>query len=139
MNEGAMRFSFTRSLVVACSLLLALPPGWCCFAFHALPAADRVTAANVPPCCKHKLHANSSTSQQVPRPLQHGECPCDDRVSTPADDHHGYTPDLSVSVLQAVSATVPAVLGTTHHVDGRDVSDPIAAPSLRILHCHWTC
>src|SRR3954447_25863085 len=77
--ENVMRSILPRCLVLASSLLLALPPGWCCLALSFAPfAMDGSARSGVPACCQHKAKQKAADPKEAPKPLHHGECPCDD-------------------------------------------------------------
>src|SRR5437868_6834476 len=94
-----MRSTVLRSLVLACSLLLVLPPGWCCMLAFQLSAHEAPGETPKPrTCCKHCRQAapKAPTSRPAPTPLPSGECPCNDRLSMALDAPQSYHLDLSL-------------------------------------------
>src|SRR6516165_10498741 len=84
-----MRRRVVRSLVLACSLLLALPQGWCClFAVRKANASSTTGTPNKAtppakrgggcPCCSSSSDPKPDPTDK-PSPLQSGTCPCSDR------------------------------------------------------------
>ena len=135
-----MRGRVLRSLAFACSLLLALPPGWCCLWLPGpARAAAAPTEAPAEPCCPCCNHPVPPTESEAPAPAPPQRCPCADRETTTpeavkppallAGDHLG-TPipcadDLAPSA--APGGLVPA-----------SSLAPSSAP-LNVLHCGWLC
>lgn len=145
-----------RSLALACSLLLALPQGWCCtfaFACHEAKAttcsktvAGRQDAPVDPggrcPSCPHKA-ASSTTPTGKPTPAEkptapaHAVCSCSDR--------HATVPSTS-SVEQASGElvfTLPPLNVAAHGVGhpvavvGTDLPQPTR--TIHIWNCVWLC
>src|SRR5689334_5127790 len=78
-----------RCLVFVASLLLALPPGWCCMLHrNALPTESKSAPRS---CCNnhHRVGGDRCNGQTPPQPnrgnapLPQGTCPCTERLSTP--------------------------------------------------------
>jgi hypothetical protein len=133
VKEFFMRLFAARLLMLSCSLLLALPPGWCCiFALGTI----RNDAAKPAPCCRSCCHQSKPT-MPTPQPEPHkpGRCPCDDRQTTVPDSVKALHGGLAVLV--ALPALDPAPLGLTVAVSDR-FSLPISA-SPQLLHCVWLC
>lgn len=128
-----MRWFATRLLMLSCSLLLVLPPGWCCiFAIRTVRNDLTKTAPSCPSCCGKSHTSTPSPSPAPDRPVR---CPCADRQSTAPDNAKAFTVDLSVvavlpfldDVLTELSVIAPAA---TH---------PYLSSSPQILHCVWLC
>src|SRR3954463_1778976 len=104
-----MHTRLLRLLVLACSLPLALPPGWCCMAFCRAPAPGGDAAApDVAPCCKHKQQETGPAAPTpAPKPAPCRHCPCAERTTTVPQDPRAYTPDLSRSALLAPPSVTP--------------------------------
>jgi hypothetical protein len=131
---------FARFLMLACGLLLALPPGWCCMApFSACAQESAKGDAQQPrPCCQH---ADGTSKPSAPRPSQPapplplGKCPCAQHaLSTDAPKAAGN--DLALAAPPPLIDSVPFPV----------VADPVViAPlptfdhSCRLLHCVWLC
>ena len=135
-----MQSVLPRILVLASSLLFALPPGWCCFITNFTPfSTNRSAASSLPPCCQHKARQKATDSNEAPKPLQHGECPCDERVSTAPDQAPAFTPDLDQATLLCsldADAHFMNIVGvaTECPFDG-----PPPGSHLHILLCVWRC
>jgi hypothetical protein len=125
-----------RLAALACGLLLALPPGWCCLW---LPQPARASApppvAPQCPCCHPVTPAELPTEAPAPS----GRCPCADREAT--------TPEaVKAPALQAGDclAAVPAAgadLEASAAPHGLPSPAGYALPSapLHVLHCVWLC
>jgi hypothetical protein len=130
--------SFPRFLVLACSLLLVLPPGWCCFpVWGATSLGDCADTANVCSCCRHQTE--SSPGNQEPEPKQPVNCPCDERISTTVEHSQVHALDLSLPTLLAHIAVTLAPAGNRSFGFVGDTSSPAAEPLLHLLHCLWLC
>ena len=131
-----MRPSLSRSLVALVSLLLALPPGWCC---AALPGEREATAPALHSCC----HVNTKTpAGRAPAHLHQrppAECPgcaCPDRDSAAANRPQTGPVQLTLPLNVAPTPAVPVFneSGPTASA-GRHVS----SPPPQLLHCIWLC
>ena len=128
-----MRWFVTRLLMLSCSLLLVLPPGWCCiFAVRTVRNDATTTAPSCPSCCGK---SNTSTSTPNPAPDKPIRCPCADRQSTAPDNAKAFTLDLSVvAVLPVHNDTfteLPAIAPAATHA--------FLSSSPQLLHCVWLC
>jgi hypothetical protein len=132
-----MLASLSRALVTLVSLLLALPPGWCCA--EPLPNRGKDQTPARRSCCHTQTQAPAG---QLPgpshkqAPAERRGCSCPDRnsatvrgvktspveVSLPLTP----TPPRAVAVLNEAGRTAPA---------GRSTS----SPSPQLLHCVWLC
>src|SRR5262245_64539709 len=79
--ETNMLSPLARSLMLACGLLLVLPPGWCCMVpFRACAQEVKDGDAQQPrPCCQHADGASKPSSPRAPEPappLPLAKCPC---------------------------------------------------------------
>jgi hypothetical protein len=117
------------SLMLASSLLLVLPRGWCCI-FAALGA--KVTPAKG--CCCHPEGPADPAVPPQPRPVKY--CPCAER-NTVAPEH----PELpSADVLLCVGMTdLPPPRPLVLALDRPRSSWLAHPPPLHLLHCAWLC
>jgi len=130
--------SLAHFLVLACSLLLALPPGWCCYFPGSRTPSGKACAGtdSVRSCCsKYQAHP----SNQEPEPQQPFNCPCDERLSTPLEHSQACTLDLSLPSVLAPIATVPEHIANLHVGFVGDTSPLAAEPPLHLLNCLWLC
>ncbi len=127
-----------RILALACSLLLALPPGWCCvLKAYTLGQVGKKTQQICESCCHNQPAKDSKPNPSPPSPRP-GKCPCDDRNSTSAD---------STSAKSDCAVALPAVCdpaGSLMHLPAIGVELPIAYhsfsnASLHLIHCIWLC
>src|ERR1035441_7061012 len=79
-----MKSRILRTLVLACSLTLALPQGWCClFAIQTTELAGTCSKAGSSGCCCPCTTARPSQSEKSPaKPVPIRNCPCADRNAT---------------------------------------------------------
>src|SRR5262245_50907562 len=102
---GLMRSRVLRSLVLACSLLLALPQGCVCL-FAVLTATATVTTATTTPvttggCC------GCYKQDRQPKPTPTGKpsappvsrCPCYDRQALPSSKSPVEQPDAGFAII----------------------------------------
>lgn len=131
-----------RSLMLVCSLTLALPPGWCCL----LASQTTGTTAPRPGTCCCTCPASGAKEQPPPRsepvksptaPLPK-HCPCTDRqtvltagVSAEQADG-GVIPFAILPVLDIR----PDLAGVVGRVDSDAHPPPLR---LHVLHCQWLC
>jgi hypothetical protein len=133
-----MRLS-TQHLVLACSLLLALPPGWCCYFPGGRTYSENACAGtvNVRSCCKNQAHP--APSNQEPEPKQPFNCPCDERLSTPLEHSQACALDIALPTLVAPVAAIPALLGNRCVGFVGATSSRAGEPPLHLLNCLWLC
>jgi hypothetical protein len=125
-----------RILVLACSLTLAFPQGWCCvFAGQLARLTASATPAKPGDCCECR-HQPSVPSDK-PNHLPPDRCPCSDRQTVlaqqaPAD--HGHA-DLAIVALAS-----PDLSPTLAGIDAESVC--VVHPPTKQLHvfkCVWRC
>jgi hypothetical protein len=134
-----IRSTFPRFLLLACGLLLALPPGWCCMVpAHAVAQETRKSDDSQPrSCCGHSKEAPKPAAPEGPKraPLPFGRCPCCDRTtSTDAPKTLGCD--------QALAAPLPLiVLAASPTLAGPILDQPVSPfdHSLQLIHCVWLC
>src|SRR5262245_17180629 len=132
-----MLASFSRALVTLVSLLLALPPGWCCA--EALPNRGEDLTPARRSCCHTQTKATAGQLPAQPHkqaPSQRRGCPCPDGSSatvrgvktSPVEVGLPLTPPppRAFAVLNEAGRTASA---------GRS----IFSPSPQLLHCVWLC
>src|SRR5262249_29997364 len=137
-----MHSLFFRCLLLACSLTLVLPGGWCCM-LASLPAkgSDSRAAPSFPgTCCCDTARTASSSNTPIdpPRvPLPPGRCPCSGRFSKLPDGPTVIALDLSLP-----TALPPVLLSCAPSGEALAVSDilfPSFDPPLHLLNCVWLC
>lgn len=128
-----MRGFVPRLLVLSCSLLLALPPGWCCiFAF----STTRNENAKTAPCCRSCCHqANPTTPTPKPVPPKPTRCPCDDRQTTAPESAKTIHGDLFALAVLPVLDLAPTALTVAVPL----VASFFVSSSPQLLHCIWLC
>jgi hypothetical protein len=125
-----------RSLVLACSLLLAAPQGWCCLFAVAPARAETPTAPGNPdgncPCCPTNNQGQNPTN--TPDTPTTSACPCDQRQTTlpaPTSLEQGQT----VSFLRPPDAAPPSIT----RLERACFTIPPPSPRLHVLECVWLC
>jgi hypothetical protein len=135
-NGLSMRL-LARTLALCSAVVLALPPGWCCYALNAALAASAAADEVTPPvhaCCRTPAapHENAPT----PAPAKpKASCCCQQDAAQPK------SVDTAADALPAVAilpAAAPAAIRSMSNRAEDNVS-PGASPSLRLLHCVWLC
>ena len=139
-----MRSRILRTLMLACSLTLALPQGWCCL--FAIQSTEKVATETGPICskagtsgcccpCSTPQPRKSDKSPAKPVPVQN--CPCTERIATVTT-----SPVEKADVDLGFVAILPDLALPYHEVGvvesvGRSVYAP--PRSLHIMHCLWLC
>jgi hypothetical protein len=142
-----MRSRVRRSLVLVCSFLLVLPPGWCCHLVATACCQDPSIPDEAPAPVKHSEDCCCCPEKQAPetplpvpkpaRPTLPCKQPCCwERLPVTTLGSKTPTPDPG-----GVSFVMPAAepILSTHLAEAasREVRD--ALPSLHVLHCVWRC
>lgn len=125
-----------RSLVVCCTLVVALPPGWCCAVESLLNPSLYRESANRQTCsCCPKCRSNMPTpAKPMPAPPQ--RCPCLDRDLTTPDTP--VKPDLGAANSMMVVLPVPD-FALSQLLIAPDCPDSRVSVSPHILNCRWLC
>jgi hypothetical protein len=133
-----MRGRFVQIVVLACSFVLVLPPGWSCAlgagpCCEATTGADEVEKADADTCCccSRSGDERREESPAKPSPPRQSEC-CE------------WQPTTTVKPVQ--HAIDLSVTGQLHFLElepmrGVVVADraaPLSRP-LQVLHCIWLC
>src|SRR5436305_840620 len=96
-DTSRMTCVFVRYLCLACGLLLALPPHWCC----RVPPAETSVAVPAPKkscCTQHQSSQPRETPKTPLRPAESERWPCCERSSLMLDDSAKFAPDGVPSV-----------------------------------------
>lgn len=150
-----MSWLFLRFLVAVCSILLVLPPGWCCYVLPAgccgtptqQSAEEEPASTPVKPacgCCHPKessptdseetgttADANQPTPAPEPVPLN---CDCLQRDSIKPTMSADI--DLDLVIIGPVADEVAPALRAPLALSPRGV---LLTPSLQVLLCVWRC
>jgi len=122
-------------LSIAYSILLALPPGWCCGVMLQTegqakqPAGESSQAA----CCQKK-HVPADESQHVPAPQ--AVCCC---------DRTAIAPEKAIPPAISVDFAFPAILDVAAEMSDSYITWNLvelpyqSGPPLRVLRCVWRC
>jgi hypothetical protein len=71
-----------RILVLACSLLVLMPMGWCCWLLPSAQGSAKTSeAAGCSSCCSQ--HPKKAIPAKPTDPARSVPCPCDERVAVP--------------------------------------------------------
>ena len=131
-----------RLLAFMSSLLLALPPGWCCYVGQGDCCKRQAQSENATPshrggCCGPEQSAPEPTDPSpAPKPSKPGKAWCCERPPTAKPDSERHAPDLN-----ALPTTPLADLTTFGSCDAVSTSHwPTTSSSrLHVLHCVWLC
>jgi hypothetical protein len=135
-----MRSCVVRSLVFACSLLVALPQGWCCmFAFNGAKATTSTTAGECCPCCPSGSAPNhGQTPAKHPTVPGSFNCCCADRHATVPEPSSVEQSDTGVALaLPPLDALAPRIGDHLAVAEWTDLPPP--TPHLHLLNCVWLC
>jgi hypothetical protein len=142
---------FSQILVLAISLLLVLPPNWCCYLgvgeccgtgkqSCCTPPRTEEVPANPEGLCCCCPEDPSEAAQKVPskpaKSNEPGKSICCERlpIDRPANDK---LPDLTASVLGY--ALVETTTFPSQFADKLLEDIVVSSPSSHILHCVWLC
>jgi hypothetical protein len=137
-----MRHRLTNLVAIAASLLLALPPGWCCWSASATgrEPARLVDAQSIPQshsCCQH--HKAAKTPKQSPAtprlPMHPGQSACC------VPQHVVPAKASPASILFAPPIVLPfaAFAASPIELALSPIWFVVHSPPLNILHCVWLC
>jgi hypothetical protein len=124
-----MSAGLVRLLCLACGLLVALPPAWCCYnpLRHSPAPAEPVHAS----CCHNTEAPKPAPAQPVPL-----RCPCYDRNTVAPAGPTKITADLSHPVPLVLAAADDHRAGLSF--DAGPVRLTLSRP-LHLLQCLWLC
>ena len=134
-----MRGLALRTLVFACGLLAALPPGWCCLAFCRTCCAAPAQAGNKarPSCCQDCCHEKgeprSAPCHQAP-PSDKSWC-CEHQPGLPPETKALDAP-AALPVFLSAPDLFPPVGNGTRAASAREI---VVLPPPHVLHCVWLC
>jgi hypothetical protein len=117
-----------RFLTLICSLILVLPPGWCCLV--PVRSAEGATARR---CCGCP-HCRRPDPAPKPAPVKPHECPCFDRQFTPPTGPQ--TLPAGAAMMAPLPPFEPAPAESLR-LDRAAVH--LADPPLHLTHCTWLC
>jgi hypothetical protein len=132
-----MRPYLSRSLVALVSLLLALPPGWCCGA--PLPGERDALAPTRHSCCPVSRNASPAEKPAHPRkqaPADRGGCACPDRASATADGAKSVPVEMGLPLTAARPLAIPVFPGAG---GAASAGQEVPSPTPHLLHCVWLC
>jgi hypothetical protein len=132
-----MRTSLLRLASLACGLLLALPPGWCCLWMPG-PACAAAAPAEAEPCCPCCCHPAQPTEPATPAPAPPQRCPCADREATAPEAVK--PPALQAGADLGAPVPVPALAPSAVQECLLPASSLTSSSApLNVLHCVWLC
>jgi hypothetical protein len=133
-----------RTVVLTCSLLLALPPGFCCFVGARDCCSPKQQTKEIPAqplhgnCCHEETPSQApAKSPSLPKPSQPGKTICCQEVPADRPAVERHLPDLTATVAALVPVAGPTVLGFVTEAAGQGFAFD-SAP-LHVLHCVWLC
>lgn len=129
-------------LVFACSLILMLPPGWCCHVVT-LPCCARhgeTTASGskdncCSSCCGEETKTSTEHQTPTPKPPTGRSCCCDPQPTLRSNTNPSLVDLAVVAPTIEVVTTVDWTVSAQTAVSGGEFT---SAP-LHLLHCIWLC
>lgn len=135
-----MRSRVLRHVVLVCSLLLALPQGWCCL--HAFQLPKTTITAPVKPagcciCCKHETQPQP-TQTEKPSDLPPSCCCCTDQPMVAPSSAAVQKVSLDLAFLEILP--VPPLMPHLVQLIG-EAASVVHPPThqLHIFKCVWLC
>jgi hypothetical protein len=126
-----MSTRFIQFLCLACGLVVALPPAWCCWTPQLpTPAPAEPTTAS---CC-HK-HESPPPAPAVPAPPQ---CPCEDRCTVAAAAVAPEKVAIHLALPTALVLTDADTLGPGLAAAVAPIP-PLLSRPIHLLQCVWLC
>ena len=131
-----MYFWLRQILALSAAPLLALPPGWCCFAPQCARASARPEVQQG--CCHcgptHPDHGTAPDHEEAPAAPTHSCC-CVTEATTPASPETPAADPASAPLVLPVAAGL-----STAGQDFFSASPPhVPSPPPQLLHCVWLC
>jgi hypothetical protein len=126
-----------RSLALFCSLVLALPAGWCCMIGPLPVGCGRPVVAKTRPCCGcSKCNRQSSDRSSQPMPATPKHCPCLDRDLSTPESYRPIDANFALPAIVVIAVPVDMARERTQPV-GRVAIE--SNTSRHILNCLWLC
>jgi hypothetical protein len=118
-------------VAVAGSLVLAIPPGWCCGSVPSVPA----DSAPVRSTCCHHAAKNLPTKSKQPLAPPTVQCCC---------QRDATAPEKSTTISDATVMVVPLIVSVPGDPDGqawcaKESILHLPGPRLHVLQCVWRC
>jgi hypothetical protein len=134
---------FRQVLAFTCSVLVALPPGWCCF-IETSPCCQTQTPpkkeqpADPPPCCccHHQAGAEEHVSDVPAQPSAPQKLCCCEPTPSALPRIEKFSADLT-AVLLPLPVEAPTVFSVS--VPTGPGSLLSSSPPLHVLQCVWRC
>lgn len=126
-----------KILVIASSVLLALPPGWC--TFISLPIVRAKSEASTKAhggCCDLCRCPDQAKPPQPQEPTPPSRCCCYELDWLKPVPPQRVEVDTTSAIFIVPSNCSP---GQRIASQDLDLSIPVPSPPLQILHCVWTC
>jgi len=132
---GEMGSLFTRSLVLVCSLFLALPQGWCCMAASAGSATSASPTKQA--VCSHCAVAAKKDSSEKQPVVPAKSCPCAERVTLLAAPAV-HAADVSIFLVAILPVTqLPRAPEPVYEQVASTTYPPPCR--LHVFECVWLC
>ena len=125
-----------RSLMLVSGILLALPPGWCgCLTESSCCAKAIETKPKDKPCCCCPEETDPA-EPLPPKPIKSNQLCCCAKPPSVLTKAERVVPDPFAALAPSIFA--PRISPPTSSLIGEVVAID-SSPSLRVLHCVWTC
>src|SRR5262245_48834221 len=123
---------WSKCLVFATALLLALPPGWCCAKTEGQPEKVPAKAKHCCCCQEHSRKPDSGPNRLPTIPYKNCQCQKD---STAPQNPESLTLDPGIAI------TLPPDNSNGHAARNIQLHDAssFSSPPLHVLQCLWRC
>ena len=126
-----MQPALFQLVAVATSLVLALPPGWCC-----IPVSQgRTPAVPEPARCCHRTAPSGLPQPEEPPARPTAECCCQRDATVPEQP---VQPTGPAALAMPLPTDAPALVARPGRADSAGIPRP-PDPRLHVLQCVWRC
>jgi hypothetical protein len=123
------------ALMLASSLVLVLPPTWCCIFANVGAEKTSCPEQSAPSCCK--LHAEKQSAPKNAPPPPSNRCPCTDRQTVLTSSAVGDHAPVDAGLVAILTVIEPC---SGHTGAGREVTAHHHPPNpIHAFYCVWLC
>ena len=124
------------TLVLASSLLLALPPSWCCILVSTAAPAAKAAPVAKQSCCMHRCQKQQTPAEKPSVPSN--RCPYCDQLSVLVPSSSGPQIDVGFNFVAVLAPLAPIV---TAGAEFRQFALSLHPPAcqIHVCNCVWLC